>query len=109
MRVEALEDENRQLKEQIKSLNTQHDELVAECEKDEHRIHELENDNTDLKHKLEIATASQSGQKSELQDVCDKLEEENKQLHQQISNSAEESSQKEKKQAEQIEGLTKKL
>jgi chromosome segregation ATPase len=97
VRVEALEDENRQLKEQIKSLDTQHAELVAECEKDEHRIHELENDNTDLKHKLEIATASQSGQKSELQDVCDKLEEENKNLHQQLTEIDEKSAQKEKK------------
>jgi chromosome segregation ATPase len=94
--IAELEEQNRQLKEQIKSLDTQHTELVAECEKDEHRIHELENANTDLKHKLEIATACHSGQKSELQDVCDKLKEENKNLHQQLTEIDEKSAHKEK-------------
>jgi chromosome segregation ATPase len=94
--VAELEEQNRQLREQIKGLDSQHNELVAECEKDEHRIHELENECTDLKHKLEISMASQSGSKSELQEVCDKLEEENKQLHKQQTDNEEKSAHKEK-------------
>ena len=94
--VTELEEQNRQLKEQIKSLDIQHNELVAECQKDEHRIHELENENTDLKHKLEIASASQSGSKSELQEVCDRLEEENKSLHKKLTDNEEKSAHKEK-------------
>jgi hypothetical protein len=45
---------------------------------------------------LEIATASQSGSKSELQEVCDRLEEENKQLHKQLTDNEEKSAHKEK-------------
>jgi hypothetical protein len=49
---------------------------------------------------LEIASASQSGSKSELQEVWDRLEEENKSLHQKLTESDEKSVLKEKQQSD---------
>ena len=105
--VAELDEQNRQLKEQIKSLDTQHNELVAECEKDEHRIHELENEVTNLKHQLEIATAS--GSKSDLQDLCSRLEQENKDLHTDLTRTKEENETSSHKQLEMQKALESKI
>jgi predicted RNase H-like nuclease (RuvC/YqgF family) len=48
------------------TLRAENSELHQKLVQDQHRMNELENECTDLKHQLEIEVASHSGQKSEL-------------------------------------------